>query len=313
MSTSTGNSFVYPVRSLLTGNILPAAQGEQPPPADHQSSHRRRKRNARGLGPGQDPSPSPNFRHYPGPGNDTAAGLSFATVQVPSNIVLNSPSSTSSIADNGNVSDPNSLSFYTITTGAGSPLSESSPRQPQNITEVTNHVSSSSAGNLEFYPRSRHPQQVNLSDTSIVHLPPPRSTLRLAHNQDIPTQSECSEQAFDPHSTGYSSCSSSQHTESTPQSLFGSLPSPYEDDTSTINLEGQGSSAHTLPSSSSDGSGYDGHETSRSGGSSSGCLSSDEPLVTFRFEHREDGDGHHVVIGREGKLSRCEDEVRTST
>ena len=315
MSTSTGNSFVYPVRSLLTGNILPAAQGEQQPPAGHQASHGRRERNARGLGPGRDPSPSPNFRHYPDPGDDTAAGLSFATppVQVPSNIVLNSPSSTSSTADKGNVSDPNSLSFYTTTTGAGSPLSESSPRQPQNLAEVTSHVSSSSAGNLDFYPRSRHPQQVNLHDTSIVHLPPPRSALRLAHNQGNPTQSGCSEHALDPHSTGYPPCSSSQHTKSAPQSLYGSLPSPYEDDTSTINLEGQGSSAHTLPSSSSDGSGSDAHETSRSGGSSTGCLSSDEPLVTFRFEHREDGDGHHVVIGREGKLSRCEDEVRTST
>ena len=50
------------------------------------------------------------------------------------------------------------------------------------------------------------------------------------------------------------------------------------------------------------------HGTGRSGGSSGGYPPSDE-LVTFRFEHREDGDGHHVVIGREGKLLRCEDEV----
>jgi hypothetical protein len=32
------------------------------------------------------------------------------------------------------------------------------------------------------------------------------------------------------------------------------------------------------------------------------------PIVTMRFEHREDEDGHHVLIGREGKLTRCEDE-----
>lgn len=31
--------------------------------------------------------------------------------------------------------------------------------------------------------------------------------------------------------------------------------------------------------------------------------------MTFRFEHKEDEDGHHVVTGREGKLTRCEDEV----
>jgi hypothetical protein len=291
MSTGTGHSFVYPVKSLLTGNILPATQGEQLS-ADHQSSSRRRKRNARGLqvGPGRDPSP--NFRHYPSPSNHTAAELSFATapLQVPSNIVLNPPSSTSSTADNGNVSDTDSLSFNTATTGTGSPPSESTSRHPQNITEVTSDVFSSSAANLELYPRGRYPQQVNLSDTSIEH-------------------------ASDPHSTGgCSSCSPSQHTQSTHKSLYGSLPSSYEDDTSfTVNLEGQGSFAHTQPSSSSVGSDSDAHETGRSGGSSSGYPSSDEPLITFRFEHREDGDGHHVVIGREGKLSRCEDEVRTST
>jgi hypothetical protein len=289
--TSTGHSFVYPVRSLLTGNILPAPQGEQPQ-ADRQSSRWRRKRNTRGLVPGRDPSP--NFRHYPR-SNDTEPSFATAPVQVSSNIVLNPPSSTSSTADNGNVGDPDSLGFYTPAT-AGSPLSESSPRQPQNTTEVTRDVFSSSAANsaanLETYPRNRHLQQVNLSDTSIVHLPSPRrSTLR------------------------FSSRSSSQHTQSTPQSLYGSLPSSYEDDTSfTVNLEGQGSFPHAPPSSSSVASGSDAHETCRSGGSSSsGCPPSDDPLVTFRFEHREDSDGHHVVIGREGNLSRCEDEVRTST
>ncbi len=301
MSTGTGHSsFVYPVRSLLTGNILPAAQGEQPP-ADHQPSRRRRKRNARGLGPER--VPSPNFRHYPP--NDAAAELSFATapLQATSKIVINPPSSTSPIADHDNVS------FCTAAMGTGSPLSESSPRHPPNFTEVTSDVFSSSAANLELCPHGRRPKQVNMSDTSIVHLPPPPSALRLAHGRGIPTHS-CSsgQQASDPHPTSYSSCSSSQHT----QSLYGSLPSSHEDDTSfTVNLEG--SLAPPVPSSSSVGSGSDAPETGRSGGSSSGYPSSDEPLVTFRFEHREDSDGHHVVIGREGKLSRCEDEVRTFT
>lgn len=33
------------------------------------------------------------------------------------------------------------------------------------------------------------------------------------------------------------------------------------------------------------------------------------PMVTMRFEHAEDEDGHHVLIGREGTLTKCEDEV----
>ncbi|PBK97922.1 hypothetical protein ARMGADRAFT_1162720 [Armillaria gallica] len=41
-------------------------------------------------------------------------------------------------------------------------------------------------------------------------------------------------------------------------------------------------------------------------------LSSEEPLFTVRFQAMQDEHGHHVVLGREGKLTRCEDEpIRT--
>lgn len=41
-------------------------------------------------------------------------------------------------------------------------------------------------------------------------------------------------------------------------------------------------------------------------------LSSEEPLVTVRLQATQDEHGHHVVLGREGKLTRCEDEpIRT--
>ncbi|KZS90438.1 hypothetical protein SISNIDRAFT_415403 [Sistotremastrum niveocremeum HHB9708] len=35
---------------------------------------------------------------------------------------------------------------------------------------------------------------------------------------------------------------------------------------------------------------------------------SSDPVVSFRFEHVQNADGHHVIVGREGKLLRCEDE-----
>ena len=38
----------------------------------------------------------------------------------------------------------------------------------------------------------------------------------------------------------------------------------------------------------------------------------EEPIVTFRFEHISTEDGHHVVVGREGKLSKCEEEPITT-
>ncbi|KDR82601.1 hypothetical protein GALMADRAFT_238000 [Galerina marginata CBS 339.88] len=39
---------------------------------------------------------------------------------------------------------------------------------------------------------------------------------------------------------------------------------------------------------------------------------SDDPYISVRFQSMQDEDGHHVVVGREGKLLRCEDEpIRT--
>ncbi len=40
-------------------------------------------------------------------------------------------------------------------------------------------------------------------------------------------------------------------------------------------------------------------------------MSSEEPLFTVRFQAMQDEHGHHVVLGREGKLTRCEDEARS--
>ncbi|WVQ80993.1 hypothetical protein IAT38_003100 [Cryptococcus sp. DSM 104549] len=37
-----------------------------------------------------------------------------------------------------------------------------------------------------------------------------------------------------------------------------------------------------------------------------------EPITTFRFEHVATDDGHHIVVGREGELKRCEDEPITT-
>lgn len=43
-----------------------------------------------------------------------------------------------------------------------------------------------------------------------------------------------------------------------------------------------------------------------------GNAEEEEPIVTFRFEHKQTNDGHHVVVGREGVLRRCEDEPITT-
>ncbi|KAH9986884.1 hypothetical protein BJV74DRAFT_927090 [Russula compacta] len=313
---SLNASFVYPVKSLLTGNILPAGPTPSAPkhpsslddsdncnsatlsksqdlhvglPPEHQAIPRLRKPKARGAGR----VPSPNFRHYPG---EDAPTPSFATVPVPlSTTIAVSPLSASPTGDSGNISDPDSPGLHNDTTGTSSPPPELDPRHPANFTEVTSGVFSGSAANFEFYPHVYRPQlatHVNISDTSIVHLPP-------------------SHHASDPYPTRYSSSSSSQQAWSAPQSQCDSLPSSHErcvDGIGTspaVDLEGSVVSRQSVRSDDS------AHGTGRSGGSSGGYPPGDD-LVTFRFEHREDGDGHHVVIGREGMLSRCEDEpIRT--
>ncbi|KAI0293841.1 hypothetical protein B0F90DRAFT_1760492 [Multifurca ochricompacta] len=225
---------------------------------------------------------------------------------------------TSPIGDSSSVGEPDSPSFH-----AGSspqPIESNSPR-PSSFTQVTNDVLSSAEANLDLYPRITQRSQpvatVDMSDTGIVHLPP-RSSSRSTHSHSSLALGG-SQSASELHCiTGHSSHTPSQLSVSTPSSQYESLPSPHgsASDNSGPSLAGipEGSLAplQSSSSSSADGSPVQ-RGTGRSVGSSNGSYAqSDEPPVTFRFEHREDGDGHHVVIGREGKLMRCEDEpIRT--
>ncbi|KAF5382705.1 hypothetical protein D9615_002815 [Tricholomella constricta] len=53
-------------------------------------------------------------------------------------------------------------------------------------------------------------------------------------------------------------------------------------------------------------------QSSTASGSSSeyfsGSSTTSEPHINFRFEHAQDENGNHVIVGREGILQRCEDE-----
>ncbi|PSS37031.1 hypothetical protein PHLCEN_2v1070 [Hermanssonia centrifuga] len=64
----------------------------------------------------------------------------------------------------------------------------------------------------------------------------------------------------------------------------------------------------TRPDSAASGSG----SGSVTGSMKSASGSSEGPHITFRYQHLEDDDGHHLIVGREGKLTKCEDEpIRT--
>lgn len=70
------------------------------------------------------------------------------------------------------------------------------------------------------------------------------------------------------------------------------------------------SSAQTMALSKNDSSQGSSQDSGVS--NSGGSLTSDDAFLTFRFRYHQDENGHHVIVGREGKLQSCEDEpIRT--
>ncbi|TFK20594.1 hypothetical protein FA15DRAFT_673329 [Coprinopsis marcescibilis] len=151
----------------------------------------------------------------------------------------------------------------------------------------------------------------NLSEYGIVHLPP------LPPSVD---SSECSSRGASqsPHQVGSRAVSNFGSFSSSNPSSRGS-PYGQERKKKTTSLSSRG---HSTASSSADFHSFSMSNSpqlrsnSNSGKNSSSGMSfgssTDDPITTFQFEHVEDQDGHHVVIGREGKLQRCEDEpIRT--
>lgn len=139
----------------------------------------------------------------------------------------------------------------------------------------------------------------NLSEYGLVHLPP------------LPSSRSNSDRA----STG---ASSGQRSRRSAGRSSNSKTSNLES-TRTSSLTGSGESSNfvTVPSGLDSGrlsSGPSQKESSSeifsSDETGSNSISSEEPYVSFRFQTMQDENGNHVVVGREGKLLRCEDEVR---
>lgn len=82
-------------------------------------------------------------------------------------------------------------------------------------------------------------------------------------------------------------------------SLSGSAGSPMGSDSARAGSSGVEASGEASSSS-----------VSMRSNKSVSSSKSGEPLLSFRFEHVRNEDGHHIITGREGKLTRCEDEVR---
>ena len=120
----------------------------------------------------------------------------------------------------------------------------------------------------------------NLSEYGLVHLPP------------LPSSGNSSEQWTSDRFYSATSQSGSQSDASNPAKLRRRLQNIYDSHPSSSSLEG------AMPGSNDSGS--------------LSNQSSDGPHVSFQFQHVQDADGHHVIVGREGQLQRCEDEpIRT--
>ncbi|EAU85944.2 atypical/HisK protein kinase [Coprinopsis cinerea okayama7 len=141
----------------------------------------------------------------------------------------------------------------------------------------------------------------NLSETGIVHLP------------SLPPSKENTE---DDSSRGTSRSPYWPGSGSGRRSTHSSNPGSSDHRRKTSKRGKKGSSrSHEFTSSpllqtasqpySSSGEHDDSHSSRLS-------ISSGEHHMTVQFEHVETEDGHHVIMGREGKLQRCEDEpIRT--
>ncbi|KAF7314265.1 ATP-binding cassette transporter [Mycena kentingensis (nom. inval.)] len=320
------DSFVYPARSLLSGSILPASPpatedaelgdlrsripsaptDARPANNRHSTSFAsgatspRRRRSVSDTSAAQ-PTPevspkkrsrkrrhgsaaTPNYSHFP-------AGAGTSTL--PRTFSATNPSQSSDLA-------PDSLAVLSASTSFADVASPALKRKPLSVTPPE--------------PRAR-PKQVPVSDdplppeevpdapddpppapwnTDIVHLPP------LPPSSGTPSYSGGPSVAVFPRFED--SLNSRERSRSRERSASGSVASQSR--------RQEVGPPESRPNNSSHSSLSNGVSGSFSGSASGSDAS--EQFMTVRFQHTQDEHGHHVIVGREGKLARCEDEpIRT--
>lgn len=176
---------------------------------------------------------------------------------------------------------------------------------------------------IATYPRhaeTRHNQGVH-TDEHGLRLPFNPSEYGIVHLPPLPSSSNASERGLSSASSRTRSSTSGRGSNAK-KLLRDALASPNSASASS-SAAGSGTSREgqrlaTLSSTGASGgtpSSGQSHRGSSQTFSSDGIessITSDEPYVTFKFKSIEDEHGNHVVVGREGKLEQCEDEVRFS-
>lgn len=158
------------------------------------------------------------------------------------------------------------------------------PRHPAHLSEAAVEAFSHTAARDSLSPMDGSPSEerefTNYSQSGIVHLPP------IAPNE--------------PRSSSVGSAQGRNRI-----GYDGALVSPSLDagETEVIQMSSTQASRADSPTTSISPS------VQASTRSITGTASSEGPHITFRYQHVEDENGHHLIVGREGSLTRCEDEV----
>lgn len=88
--------------------------------------------------------------------------------------------------------------------------------------------------------------------------------------------------------------------------------SRHESVSSTLNVSNSSVHAVSVPGTGNEPTASDGYHSGSSMGRR-GPSTDATVYSTFQFQHAQDEHGHHVIIGREGELRRCEDEVHIAS
>lgn len=172
--------------------------------------------------------------------------------------------------------------------------SDSNPRHPPQLAEVASEALNDAVSTEIFTSMEARDsdQQVmsNFSQSGIVHLLP-------IDMSSPPT----------PHRMRSSSplLRGDSGRDTTSTSPIPSMQGDLDGESSQI-LSGGQSSPHPLSSASR---ASDHSVSDNSTGSVTTSSGSDGPHITFRYQHIEDEHGHHLIVGREGTMTKCEDEV----
>ncbi|KAI8971142.1 hypothetical protein BD414DRAFT_426633 [Trametes punicea] len=315
-SSSRPHQLAHLNRSKSSGNITTGSDSEAQNSAPHpsldpelaslSSSARHHHRQSRKRGK----HAVPNFRDFP-PNESPFSPRTFSTA-----LPNSSPKIPASFSD-GDVPPTPGTHGNVANAGAGPANDESAytynPRHPPHVSEAAAEAFADLTSSSMLFPKAAAAAPLGHACTDPAPAPPQHSSNHYDHPPTNFSQSgivhlgPVDENADSRSSSG--GPSSRRHA------------SPYASNS------GNGSSNHSRPPvpSANSGSGSRGLSADNSRSSSdpslstsgsasvlSGSSGSSGPHITLRYQHVEDENGHHLIVGREGVLTKCEDEpIRT--